>query len=306
MARWMRWIILFCILFGLTGVGIAHAQTPLEFETVQVDLWPEYDRPEVLVIYRIALSSTASLPAKLSLRIPAAVGQPYNVANQDVDGMLYLLDYDLAQEGEWLRVTFTTPTPNLQMEFYDPSLTRDEQTRNFAFQWAADYKVNSMTVKVQKPFNATDFNILPQMGTARQEGDGLFYYTTLVGTVNVGTPVSLSFSYNKPDDQLSITPMPVQASTPIEADGTGGGFTQILPWILGGLGLVIIAAGGYWLWQASRKPNHPKPRRHRSELGEPHPQYEGGSGTIFCHQCGKKAGAGDAFCRACGTRLRTD
>ena len=85
----------------------AKAQSVVEFDLLQVDIWPEYDRPEVLVIYRMSLADTVSLPAQISLHIPAAAGQPYNVANQDVDGMLYNLEYSLTPEGDWVRVTFT-------------------------------------------------------------------------------------------------------------------------------------------------------------------------------------------------------
>jgi hypothetical protein len=306
MPRWLMVLVLVSLLFGLPAVPAVQAQSTVEFDSVQVDLWPEYDRPEVLVIYRITLSAGTSLPAQVSLRIPVAAGQPYNVANQDVDGMLYLLDYDLVLEGDWLRVNFTTPTPTLQLEFYDASIVKEGQLRKYDFKWAADYNVSSLTVKVQKPNTATDFSLLPQMGSAQQEGDGLFYYTTLVGKVDVGTPVSLSFSYNKPDDSLSVTSMPVQASAPIEAPVTPVEWPLILPWILGAVGLLVIGLGGLWYWQSGRKSSAPAgTRRHRPAAPEARPAAEG-NGTVFCHACGKRAGPGDAFCRACGTRLRNE
>ncbi len=308
MPRWLMILVMLALLIGWAPVQPARAQGVVEFDTVQVDLWPEYDRPEVLVIYRMTLSAATSLPARISLRIPAAAGQPYNLANQDVDGMLYLLEYDLAVEGEWLRVTFTTPTPVLQLEFYDAGIVKDGQLRNYEFKWAADYKVNTLTVKVQKPFTATDFKLSPQMGSAQQEGDGMFYYTTIVGSVNVGTPVSLSFSYSKADDQLSVTPMPVQASTPVTAPGMRVDWATILPWVLGGVGLLVIGLGGLWFWQSGRKSSPAEgSRRHRPSSSEARATSAGGgAGAVFCHACGKKAGPGDVFCRSCGTRLRTE
>ena len=307
MHRWLIVLVMVSLFFGMPATQVVQAQSAIEFNSIQVDLWPEYDRPEVLVIYRMSLSDTTSLPAQISIRIPAAAGQPYNVANQDVDGMLYLLDYDLVLEGDWLRVSFTTPTPTLQIEFYDAGIQKDGNLRNYEFKWAADYKVNTLTVKVQKPFNATDFNLMPQMGSAQQESDGLFYYNTIVGMVNVGTPVSLSFSYNKPDDQLSVNLMPVQASTPVEAPGAQVDWTGILPWILGSVGLLVIGLGGFWFWKTGRKSTSPSGnRRHSPVAPETHPQADSDGGTIFCHACGKRAGPGDAFCRACGTRLRME
>jgi hypothetical protein len=307
MRRLLLVFVMISLFFGLSSTQAIQAQSTIEFNSIQVDLWPEYDRPEVLVIYRMSLSDSTSLPAQISLRIPAAAGQPYNVANQDVDGMLYLLDYNQVLEGDWLRITFTTPTPTLQIEFYDAGIQKDGNLRNYEFKWAADYKVKTLTVKVQKPFNATDFNMMPQMGSALQEGNGLYYYTTIVGTVDVGTPVSLSFSYNKPDDQLSVNLMPVQASTPVEAPGAQVDWTAILPWILGGVGLLVISLGGFWFWKTGRKSTSLSGnRRHHPAAPEVRPQADGDSGTVFCHACGKRAGPGDAFCRACGSRLRME
>ncbi len=299
-----RWLIVLLLILMLIAplASPAKAQSAVEFDRLQVDIWPEYDRPEVLVIYRMSLADTVSLPAQISLHIPAAAGQPYNVANQDVDGMLYNLEYSLTPEGDWVRVTFTTPTPSLQMEFYDPGLQKNGNDRSYKLNWTTDYKVNNLTVRVQKPFNASSMVIAPQMGTAQQEADGLSYYTTVIGAVAAGTPVSLSISYTKPDDQLSVTPMPVQASTPVQAPRQWD-WSSILPWILGGVGLVVIALGGLWFWQSGRKSSGSGGgKRHRS-AGE---RQGGGEGAVYCQQCGKKAGPGDAFCRSCGTRLRRE
>lgn len=54
----------------------AFAQGNLTLSSVEVDLWPEYDQPAVLVIYRVVLPASVVLPADLTLRIPAAAGEP--------------------------------------------------------------------------------------------------------------------------------------------------------------------------------------------------------------------------------------
>ena len=74
-------------------VSAQQSASPV-FENVQVDVWPEYDQPAVLVIYHITISTQVTLPANLSIRIPAAAGKPFAVAMQDSNG-LYNLNYDL-------------------------------------------------------------------------------------------------------------------------------------------------------------------------------------------------------------------
>ena len=45
---------------------LASAQEVPTIETLHVDLWPEYDKPDMLVIYRLELSSDVSPPIKLN------------------------------------------------------------------------------------------------------------------------------------------------------------------------------------------------------------------------------------------------
>lgn len=59
-----------------------RAQQGVTFESVQIDLWPEYDRPDMLVVYRFVLAADAQLPTELSLRIPAAAGTPNAASDQ--------------------------------------------------------------------------------------------------------------------------------------------------------------------------------------------------------------------------------
>jgi len=44
-------------------------QSTVVFDQVMIEIWPEYDRPDVLVIYRIQLADNVSLPVQVSLLI---------------------------------------------------------------------------------------------------------------------------------------------------------------------------------------------------------------------------------------------
>ena len=62
-----RIVVLSIIILSLVP-GSASAQEEINLDTLQVDLWPEYDKPEMLVIYRIQLSEDVQLPTTLSFR----------------------------------------------------------------------------------------------------------------------------------------------------------------------------------------------------------------------------------------------
>lgn len=299
-----RFLIAFLILLTLMTPGYVQAQDIVEIERMQIDIWPEFDRPDVLVLYRFTLTDSTSLPAQLTMRIPIASGGPYNLAMRDTDGMLYNLEYVTSENGNWLDVSFTTPTPELQMEYYDPNLERNGNLRSFEYDWPGDYTVHSMTVQVQQPLNASQMLIEPDLGPGHPQQDGLTSYLSLFGEVEAGISFNISISYSKPDDTLSSSFEPVSPIEPITEQTPGRtSFRVILPYALGGLGLVMIAGVAFWYLQSQRvetgdvrKRHKPARQRHKTPT----------SGNIYCHQCGTRAQPEDDFCRSCGNKLRTD
>jgi len=91
-----------CVDRGVRGSAWLEAapfqQSSSEAKAVTVALWPEYDRAEVLVIYRVLLPDSAGLPGKVRLLIPAdapeltaaayrdSTGKLVNAVNERIDG----------------------------------------------------------------------------------------------------------------------------------------------------------------------------------------------------------------------------
>jgi hypothetical protein len=309
----MRWwfSLLITAVMGLTFPFSAFAQGNVELDKARVSIWPEYDQPGVLIIYRVSLSSKMTLPAEVSFRIPQAVKKPNAVAMQDVDGSLVTLNYSSKQEGDWTKITFTTPSPDIQIEYYDSRLTKSGSTRNFEYRWPGDYTVNALTVEVQQPVNASNMQITPNLGPGQQQSDGLTYFETNIGALKSGTPFTIKLSYAKSDDALSHSTEPVNPAGAIDQNTPGRlTFQEILPWLIGALGILLIAGGGLWYWQSGREQNSVSAgakRRHVSSRRELSSEGDSGvsAGAVYCNQCGRRANSGDIFCRTCGTKLRS-
>lgn len=298
-----RFLALFLLLACLTPRSVL-AQEELRLPSVEVDLWPEYDRPNVLVIYRLTLPSSASLPQALHLRIPTSA-EINAVAVRQTDGNLFTIPYEPQVAGDYTEISFQATLPDVQIEYYDPGLVKEGSSRHFEYTWPGDYAVESMEVQVQQPVDATDMRISPNLGNGVTAGNGLTYYTAEVGSLDAGQTFSITFDYNKPNDVLSYTTQQLEASGPISDTTAGISFTTILPWVLGILGVVLIAGGGIWYWQSGREPAQIKRRTRRKPSAGPEtapPVQEGA--YVYCHQCGKRAAPGDRFCRTCGTQLR--
>jgi hypothetical protein len=285
----------------------ARAQEVVSFSDLTISLWPEYDKPSVLVIYKGTLSPQVSLPAEVTLRIPAQAGKPFVVAVGPDPASVADVSSQLQPVGEWVQVSFIATTPSIQFEYYDPRLEKDGAQRHFAYEWPADQQVETMTIEVQHPVGASDVTLTPEAGRVVQGEDGLEYSLIDKGSVAAGDPFSLDVRYTKQSDDLTQSSLALQPSAPITPQ-TGGRMNlgAVWPWLLGLLGLLLIAGGGFWYWQSGRQPAGARSRRrHASQTRLEEAQAAAGD-EVYCHNCGKRALPGDRFCRSCGTRLRVE
>lgn len=299
-------LILIITIFAFVVAFSVQAQQPISFDTLAIDLWPEYDQPNVLVIYKAMISPDVDLPTEVTLRIPAAAGNPFVVAVGPDAASVADVVYQTQVNGEWINVSFIATTPALQFEYYDPNLIKDGTSRSFQYTWLQDIAVQSMIISLQHPIGSSDYVVAPQAGNLVQGDDGFTYTVVDQGAVTAAQQVSLTISYQKSSDNLSVEGMQIEPSAPLPAGpGSAINFSRILPWLLFALALLLIAGGGYWYWRSSRADSSPVTRRHRKPVTSAEKAASSADG-IYCHQCGKKAEAGDRYCRSCGVRLRIE
>jgi hypothetical protein len=304
MQRFLVGIIIFVLLIAFSWP--VQAQSEITIEEMQVKIWPEYDQLSVLVINNIFLSGDVKFPARINFNIPVAAGTPHSVAVRELDGQLYLLDYDMTTSGEWNQLTFTSPFAEIWIEYYDPSLDLENPLRSYEYKWVGEYPVNNLTLEVQQPITATDMTFKESMGQPRVGTDGLTYFTNEVGEIKANTKITINLEYTKTDNTLSSSmTVPVQPVTPLTQDTVQGktSFTQILPFIIAGVGLVILIIGVLWYLNRQKEILPNSRQRHVSNKRmSSHHEGEG----IFCHRCGRRADSGDVFCRSCGTKLKIE
>jgi len=299
MRKWFTLLIVlgvFCLSFP------AKAQSDLHLSSVTVDIWPEYDRPSVLVIYHLTLSSNMTLPTTISLRIPAQA-EVFAVAVTDPAKGLINTPYDRTLQGSWTLLSITASTSEIQVEYYD-ALVKNGSGRHIVYEWAGDYAVDAFAVALQQPVSATGLVTAPALINSGVGQDGFVYYQSAPQALSMQQSFTLTIDYQKATDSLSITGLPVQPTQPLSAS-TPGRITMIsvLPWILAGAGLVLIAfgfVGGLYLWKNGTRCTPATRKRHLQ------PQQAIENEDVYCYQCGKRAQPGDVFCRICGVRLQKD
>jgi hypothetical protein len=286
----------------------AQAQIPVSLDAVEIDLWPEYDKPGVLVIFRLTLSPLTALPTDISIRIPAAVGKPFAVAGRQADGSLFNIPYTPQVSGVWTSINFTPDVSELQIEYYDPALQIEGQHRQFTFLWPGDYAVGDLSIQIQQPFDASAMLISPSFGAGIVGGDGLTYYNRDVGQLNAGQTIEIALEYDKASSTFTAQTMPVQPSGDIPED-EGGSFqvSQSTLLVIAGLvGTALIVGGVVWYLRSGQQTKASATRqRHTPAAARQSQSNQAGEGDIYCHKCGKRAQPGDRFCRSCGTELRS-
>ncbi|NJD58824.1 MAG: hypothetical protein C3F13_06110 [Anaerolineales bacterium] len=302
-----KWVILLLAIISLLAPISVRAQNPISFSSMFIEIWPEYDKPSVLVIYQITLASSTSFPATLSIRIPTTAGAPNAVAERQADGSLYSINYTRQLEEEWSSINFTTTASAIQIEFYDPSLEINGTSRHFIYTWPGGYAINQLTMQVQQPSGATEMLISPNLGAGANGSDGLTYYTQDIGSITADQSIQITIDYQKATDSLSAQNLPVAPSGPIPQSSISDiNISYALPWLLAILGAGLIVGGIVWFWRSGKQKPARKIRRRRSSVDQSAAQTDqkADEESIYCSQCGKRAAPGDQFCRSCGSAIR--
>jgi hypothetical protein len=295
-----KWLLIFVMGALFVFPSFVSAQNKVAIQSINVSLWPEYDQAKMLVINFIMLPANTTLPVQLDVRVPAnadlntvAVGKAGDsVSDQGVK-------YTTRKDGEWLVVSITATGPAIQLEYYDPNLKKDGDLRSYSYRWLSDYEVAGFRAILQEPFDATEFKSSLSLQDDGIHPDKMQYYFSDVGAVPAGKDFNFDVSYKKSTDALSVSRLDIQ---PVAVDENTPGrvsLNNFLPYIIGGLGVILIVGGLLYYRQTGRSGSKKSRRRQHVRADR-----EEDAGDVYCAQCGTRAHGGDRFCRVCGSRIR--
>lgn len=293
-----KWFLILVMAILLVLPSVVSAQEQIAIESINVELWPEFDKADMLVIDSILLAPGVQFPVQVDVRIPSgavlhtvAVGETLNAVS-DLG-----IDYQTSKDGEWMVISVQAGAPAIRIEYYDPALAKEGSQRAYSYHWLSDYNVGNFSVALQRPFDAEQFTSSLSLQDNGLRSDKLQYYSSQVGSVAAGESITFTVSYQKPSDMLSVSRLQIEPVTVDENTAGRVSLNNYLPYIIGALGMVIIIGGFMYYRQSERSASAKKSRRRKSA------NEESESG-IYCAQCGTRARGGDRFCRTCGSRLR--
>ena len=288
--------------------GSVQAQDAPRLASLDIALWPEYDRPEMLVIYRGAFDAGTPLPVSVELRIPASAGEPTAVAFVTEDGQRFNQTYTTREEGDWLVVSFELETLNFQLEYYDTLPVDPAGQRAYTYSYAADHAVGALGLEFQVPPTAEAFALEPAADSVVQEADGLTYHLVSAGSLVQGEERSWTLAYQKDNTDLTVESF-VQPTAPVAAPAAGNGDNStVLVFLVAFVALVAVGAGAFWLGRRTQPaPVAPEPPRRAKRRGSgrgPGQSPLGSSQALFCFKCGAQLRSDSEFCHKCGAPVR--
>ena len=301
MRKWLVFTLLYALMILPSGAG---AQGEIKLDSINVNLWSEFDQPSMLVIYEFTVSQNTPLPAEVTLRFPkdsnliAVAEQKENWINKDFTGPV---------EGEnWqtVKINAETYAPH-RIEYYQP-LSIDGNKRQFKFHWFGDYYVKMFAVNIIVPPDSTDLATSPPLDSTSSEDGSFISGTVTENDLKTMNSFKFELEYQRTSTAL-INPNQstnqVQPVAPVNEDTPGRVSITNLPWIIGGFGLALIGIALFSYWRSTQsQSSESQPRKHRRHKMEDAAE----EGQAYCHECGARAHAGDRFCRTCGSRLRVE
>lgn len=268
---------------------------------LQIEIWPEFDRPAALVILKGEIAAGVTLPAALALRIETASGGPAAVAfSSGANDKLLNLKYDRTDAKDFITLKFSVPERFFHVEFYEPMSTAAPE-RVYSYVWPGDLATDRLGVIVQEPAAASGFSVQPDLrGTALGQ-NGLRYRSSDLGALEAGKSLPIRIRYTKTESRPSAEilkakspePAPVPATSSMVAPPTGtlpssapaSGTPPDWVLILGAALVVVVAAVPTVLSMRRRKTS----------------SQPGSAG--FCAKCAAPRATGDRFCSKCGLPL---
>ena len=284
----------------------SYAEDNPRLASLEIAIWPEFDKPSALVILRGEIASDVNLPVAILLRIPTSSEGPAAVASAaSVDADLVNLKYERADAQDFITLRFTTQDHFFQVEFYD-RLRTDTPQRSFTYTWPGDLKVDQLSVRLQEPAGASELSVQPNLGAAVASADGFLYRSANLGPFDIGKTLAIDVSYRKDDSRTSAEILGLTTATPAPADVSTQSDKGVPVWLLavGVVAALVMGAGGATLWQYSRASASSARARSRGERRRQRAVEQREDAALFCPQCGNRLRSGNRFCSQCGAARR--
>jgi hypothetical protein len=288
--------------------GTDSPSADLRMARLRLSIWPEYDDPRVLVMFRGEMAPHSAFPTHITLPLPkgAEVIGAGMISEQDE---LLLHPHQVRPGDADDSLEINLPVARFFVEFYynPPSEGTDKR---FTYVAPATYPIERLEVDIQQPLQATRFTTEPQAMSRETDEQGFTYHRFIYYNLGQGDTRRFAVAYTKTVATPSVAKGQPVAEV-IQQPRTAAHALVLAFGMLGGAAVVF--GGGIVLWtsyqrrrQASPTPQSPSVspqaavQPHAQTTFAPMPTTSGRSVPSFCSNCGAKLRLEYRFCPGCG------
>ena len=180
------------------------AQQNIEFYSLDINFWPEYDGQNMLVRYKGILDPNTELPVKLRFKLPYNSTLMNYVTVENLSGQKIYLPYEVYQEGRNQVVEFTIDTLQFELTYHDENFSRIAESRYYNNDLVFEYFIYDLNIIFQQPESAQDIQIKP---TPQEQFIGMYnlnYHVVNFENIEPENVFSIQINYFKDNDDLTF------------------------------------------------------------------------------------------------------
>ena len=286
---------------------------------LRLSIWPEYDDPRVLIMWRGEMAPRQAFPAHITLPLPkgAEIVGAGMISDQNE---LLLHPYEVVPGDTQDNLQLNLPVPRFFLEFYYNPFPASGAEKRFTYTLPTPYPVEGLEVDIQQPLKATNFTLDPAPMEHLTDKQGFTYHQFAYHDIAPGQPQTFTISYIKTVPTPSVRkqqPAPQRSRNVHPLSRNALVSLSILA------GAIVIFAGWAW-WVRGSLARHVRDTSSAPQstltpsaflaLLQEDVQLPETPGTTsdqthtrvvnFCTQCGHKLLPDDRFCSGCGKPIK--
>jgi zinc ribbon protein len=294
--------------------------TDLVMARLRLSIWPEYDDPRVLIMFRGEMTPRQAFPASITLPIPKGA-EVIGAGMVSEQNELLLHPHQVLSGNTQDTLQLNLPVPRFFVEFYYNPLTTSGPEKRFVYSAPTTYPIELFEVDIQQPLKATAFMLDPVPMERMTDNQGFTYHQFTYRNVGQGHSQTFTIAYTKTASTPSVSK---QQPTPHPAEKARARSNNTLVALSIFAGAILLFAGCAWLVQRSQRPRMPTTttpalpvsmsdtlvallredaQPQETETAEVSPMSPQTRVVNYCAHCGRKLLPDDRFCSGCGKSI---
>ncbi len=249
----------------------AFAETAkLEVIKLDINVMPEYDTPDILIIYSVDLKNTSDQPYSGEFVWNLSKGsKKYTVVDRSKGDNHVEPTVKHGEINDQIIWKFTSPlqpgeTKPVQIEYYYNNL-QGNPDKSFVYEYIPVYPVTQAEVEVLQPKKASNMVVTPDFGQAQPGPDGFRVFKKEFNNLKPGANVQIKASYTKSDPTPSVVSQQQgqgeqSSGQPQQSKRTNASIWLFFAAFVATIGLIIYKAMNSKLISAKLNTNKQKPK----------------------------------------------